>query len=544
MRKFFLPAAAFLAACGSPPAVHAQPTTAPGAPKLLIVLSIDQFSSDLFDAYRSTFTGGLARLSRGTVFRNGYQAHAATETCPGHSTLLTGNSPTHTGIIANAWYDERIARADKYIYCAEDESVPGSTSTKYQLSPVHLKVPTLGDFLKTASPQSRVVAVTGKDRSGVMMIGRSADQRWYWQADRFATDLAAPAPRSLALINRAVTTMIAAPEGGLEAPPQCVAKARTYQLKGSGRFVGNGRFARPGGDAVAFRASPALDGATLALAAGLIGEMSLGKGPATDLLAVSLAATDYVGHAFGTGGQEMCLQMLSLDRDLGDFFRRLDAAGIDYAVALSADHGGPDIPERARANGIAGADWIDPQLSGAEVGKALQLKLNLPRVDVIGNYAGDIDVGPNLGPADRARAIAAARDLFAAHPQVHAVFTQAEIAKVTMPTSSPDKWSVAERVRASFDPARSGDLIVITKPNIMPVADTRTYATMHGTPWDYDRRVPMIFWRSGMAAQDRADAVSTVDIMPTLAAMVGVPIGPTRIDGHCLSQVQGISCPR
>jgi len=348
----------------------------------------------------------------------------------------------------------------------------------------------------------------------------------------------------VALVNQAISMMIAAPQAGLEPTPACAAKSRVFQLPGSGRRVGNGRFERAAGDSAGFRSSPALDGATLALAAGLIGEMSLGKGPAPDLLTISLAATDYVGHAFGPGGQEMCLQMLSLDRDLGDFFRRLDGAGIDYSVIMSADHGGPDIPERARLNGIADADWIDPKLGSVDVGKALEAQLKLPKVDVIGNYAGDIDIGPNLAPADRARAIAAARNLFARHPQIEAVFTSTEVARLPMPAGPPDKWTLADRVRASFDPERSGDLIVISKPNIMPITDTRTYASMHGTPWDYDRRVPIIFWRPGMTPSDRAEAISTVDIMPTLAAWLGLPLGTTHIDGHCLGQISGTSCPR
>ena len=544
MRKCLLVAIAILAGCGSPPAARAQLAPVANAPKLTIVIGVDQLSADLFEAYRPMFTGGLARLSRGTVFRNGFQAHAATETCPGHSTVLTGLSPTHTGIIANAWYDERIARSDKFIYCAEDETRPGTTSVNYKVSPLHLKAPTLGDLLKAASPRSRVVAVAGKDRAAVMMTGRSADQRWYWNRDRYDTDLAGTPAGSVALLNRAVTSMIAAPQAGLEPTPQCAAKAQIYRLKGNGREVGNGRFARAAGDTAAFRNSPAMDGATLALAAGLVGEMSLGKGPAPDLLAINLAATDFVGHAYGSGGQEMCLQMLSLDRDLGDFFRRLDGAGIDYAVVLTADHGGPDIPERARARGIADADWVDPQLGAAAVGQALAAELKLPRVEVIGNYSGDVDIGPNLAPADRARAITAAKRLFARHPQVEAVFSQADMARVPMPSGPPDRWTLADRVRASFDPDRSGDLIVVTKPNIMPVTDTRTYATMHGSPWDYDRRVPIIFWRGGMATSDRAEAISTTDIMPTLAAWLGVRVDAARLDGHCLGQVAGIACPR
>src|SRR5690348_1693719 len=119
MRVKLLGAAAALSALPSvasaiPPLPPPPPPQAP--PRLMIVMSIDQLSSNLFEAYRPLFTGGLARLSGGTVFRNGYQAHDATETCPGHSTLLTGMSPAHTGIVANTWYDERIARQDKFIY--------------------------------------------------------------------------------------------------------------------------------------------------------------------------------------------------------------------------------------------------------------------------------------------------------------------------------------------------------------------------------------------------------------------------------------------
>src|SRR3546814_15277217 len=76
----------------------------------------------------------------------------------------------------------------------------------------------------------------------------------------------------------------------------------------------------------------------------------MGEGSGTDLLIVGLSATDYVGHGTGTEGSEMCLQMAGLDRELGDFFARLDATGIDYEVALTADHGGHDLPERHRQN--------------------------------------------------------------------------------------------------------------------------------------------------------------------------------------------------
>src|SRR3954468_2322384 len=92
----------------------------PSKPRLLVVISVDQFSADLFDEYRPQFTSGLARLATGTVFRNGYQSHAATETCPGHSTILTGDHPSRTGIIGNTWVDQSVNRSDVTVYCAED----------------------------------------------------------------------------------------------------------------------------------------------------------------------------------------------------------------------------------------------------------------------------------------------------------------------------------------------------------------------------------------------------------------------------------------
>src|SRR3954464_3933743 len=120
MRKFILAAGALFATQSA--------AQAPTPPKLLVVVSVDQFSANLFDEYRPQFTGGLARLAGGTVFRNGYQSHATTETCPGHSTLLTGDRPARTGIISNGWMNWNAPRSDKLVYCGEDESAAGSNS--------------------------------------------------------------------------------------------------------------------------------------------------------------------------------------------------------------------------------------------------------------------------------------------------------------------------------------------------------------------------------------------------------------------------------
>lgn len=540
MRKFLFASAAALLATQT----AAQPEPTP--PKLLVVISIDQFSANLFDEYRPQFTGGLARLASGTVFRNGYQSHALTETCPGHSTLLTGDHPARTGIINNFWVDQSIARPDKTVYCAEDETVPGTSSTNYKVSPRHLLVPTLGELMKRRWPGSRNVAVSGKDRAAVMMSGHVADQRWYWNGKTFVTAIdGAPMPQVVPKFDAALAASLAQPRPALEPPPYCQSKARAIPLQGGGAPVGTGQFARAAGDLIAFHASPELDGDTLALAAGLIEEMQLGRRTDPDILSVSLSATDYVGHTYGTEGEEMCLQLLELDRELGDFLQQLDSRGINYAVVLTADHGGKDIPERERLARVPGAARVDPALSPGTMGKALVAKLGLQGPGLLGSGPwGDIYVDRNLAPADQKRLLAAAVAAYRVHPQVEAVFTAAQIAATPLPTAPPETWSLIQRARASYYPGRSGDFVVILKKDVTPIADTsHNYVATHGSAWDYDRRVPILFWRSGMATANIDRSADTVDIMPTLASEIALPVQPGSVDGHCLTEVAGAQCP-
>ena len=147
-------------------------------PKLVVVISVDQFSANLFSQYRSRYVGGLRTLAdQGLVYINGYQTHSGTETCPGHSTILTGAHPARTGIVANSWYD----RADaSIVYCvsvaeAADPDARGSAK---------LRVDTLGDWLKAARPGARSVAVSGKDRAAIMMAGHHPDAVYFGTGQR------------------------------------------------------------------------------------------------------------------------------------------------------------------------------------------------------------------------------------------------------------------------------------------------------------------------------------------------------------------------
>jgi hypothetical protein len=409
--------------------------------------------------------------------------------------------------------------------------VPGD----YVASVGHLLVPTLGDRVKAVWPTSRNVAVAGKDLAALMMGGHRIDEVYWWKGKGFVTQDGATPGRVALEQNAAIATVLAAGDPGYALPADCAAHDRA--ITAGSVTVGTGRFALAPGDGTAFRASPRVDRAGLELATRVVDADRLGRGPTPDVLAISLSATDYIGHGYGTQGSEMCIQVHQLDAALGDFFGWLDARGIDYGVVLTADHGGFDAPERLRQQALPQAERADPALLPGALGQRVGAKLGL---DPKGLFleegpAGDVWVRQGLTAEQKAAVVAAAREDLLAHAQVAAVFTSGELAATPMPDGSPETWSLIQRARASFHAPRSGDFVVLLKRGVMamPVAGPGYVAT-HGSPWDYDRRVPILFWRKGMTGFEQPSPVETVDIAPTLAAWIGLKLPPGTFDGRCL----------
>ena len=514
-------------------------------PTLIVAISVDQFSADLFSEYRSSFTGGLKRLASGAVFPSGYQSHAATETCPGHATIMTGVHAGRAGIIANNWIDLSIKREDKTVYCAEDERIDGTsfgditaaTQGDYVASAWHLLVPTLGERLKKISPGSRNVAVAGKDRSALMMGGKDVDDIYWWKGNGFATLDGRGLSPSMTALNKAIGEKIDKARPAYPVPAHCAARNAKI-MHGDGQSVGDYAFQRPDGAGRIYRGSPDFDGSVIAAATALLNEHRLGQGDATDVLSIGLAATDYIGHAFGTAGLEMCIQMSALDQSLGEFFDLLDGQDIDYVVMLTADHGGLDLPERMRLQGVPTAQRVDAALNAKSIGTTIARELKMASDKPV-LYAdspfGDYYVSLDLSENRRAQVKDSAMALIAAHAQVESVLDHDDILAIEIPDGPPEEWTLAQRVRASFHPDRSGDFIVLLKKGVTPIASTaRGYVATHGSPWDYDRRVPILFWREGIRHFEQPLSVMTVDIAPTLAALVGVDIPADETDGKCL----------
>lgn len=513
-----------------------------GTPRLVVAIAIDQLSADIFAQHRQYFTGGFARLLDGAVFPSGYQAHAITETCPGHSTILTGSHPGRNGVIANRWFDMSVARDDVRIYCSEDPDVEGSSSNDYTVSTRHLLVPTLGDLLQRVSDASQVVSVAGKDRAAIMLGGARADHM-FWPGDAgFTTFEDRNTPDALRSINETAMQAAVSTRQALPVPEHCNAYNRAIPV-GEEETVGTHVFARgPTTSGRDILTSPEGDLLTLVLAADLVSELGLGQGETTDLLAIGLSATDYIGHAYGTHGVEMCVQLTALDAMLGDFFARLDARGISYIVMLTADHGGLDLPERQNAQAAPRATRLLPGFETLDDRLAEETGLETPILRADSPF-GDFYVDRSVPEDRRAEVIDRAIALISAHSQVYRVFARDEIMAQTITDAPPEHWTVLDRVRANYHPDRSGDFIVVLQPRVTPIPQPfpGAYVATHGSVWDYDRRVPILFWWPGVEHVEQPLGVMTVDILPTLASMIDLDISGVEIDGRCLDLMPDVT---
>ncbi len=263
-----------------------------------------------------------------------------------------------------------------------------------------------------------------------------------------------------------------------------------------------------------------------------IDKLKLGRGEGADFLAISFSALDLVGHAKGPDSPDVHKTLVYLDATLGELFDVLDhrVGRGNYVVAITGDHGVARVPEIAAKDGVdAGRADIGELTS--RVTKAL-LAFGGGEKPVAAFADGDLYFAPGIW----VKISADPQALDAVFAAIRGVAGVADVFRVDQLGELAEKNSLARAALLSEFPGRGGDLFVITKPNWF--FDRRDKAgewgagTTHGTPYDYDQRVPIILMGAGIRAGRNADAVTPADIAPTFAELTGITIAHT--DGHPL----------
>jgi predicted AlkP superfamily pyrophosphatase or phosphodiesterase len=539
-------AAALLLAAGlafAPVALPAQVATP--RPRLLVVIAVDQLRADYMDRFRPFFGRGGFNLflQRGASFASARYEHATTTTCAGHAVMLTGSYATVNGIIGNDWFD---AAAGREVYCAADTTVRLIGAGGEGRSPRNLNGATVGDLLKIATGgRSRVVTVSAKDRSAIMLGGHLGDAAYWMEDTLFVTSTyyrpdmpqwarefngsgkvtAYAGKKWERLLPAAAYESVGPDDVPTEADESGMGRTFPHQVAA----VSSGEDFVESFDQTPFSNDVVADFAMRAMAA-----EGLGKDTVTDVLGISFSANDRAGHAYGPDSHEVMDITIRLDRTLARLFAYLDrTVGLANVVAvLTADHGVAPLPEVfSRLHPGASARRFHPAVVDTLVNAALTAAYGPASAPGWVVHHDQPQIYLNLA-ALRAKKVSVedaekvAQAAVRTVPGVHEVLTETELARARATGSRSGE-------ALSYHPGRSGNLYYQMAPYIL--VDDEPTGTGHGTPWEYDRQVPVLLFGSRIVPGIRRTPATVADIAPTLSALLGLT-APGGTQGRVLSE--------
>jgi predicted AlkP superfamily pyrophosphatase or phosphodiesterase len=511
-----------------------------GPPRLLVILSVDQMRQDYVERYGSQWTRGLKRLvERGARFTRASYPYPATVTCAGHATISTGTFPATHGMVLNQWFERELNRA---VPCTHDPEAGLLTRAGPVEPPGHsarrLRAPALADELRVQRGDGpRVVALSQKARSAIMLGGRRPDLAGWFDRGRGWVSSTAFPDQWLAALHATEQRHPAEADYGKVWTRSLPPERYLFEDEGLGERKAGWTASFPhalesksGRPDEAFyglwETSPFSDEALGRLAMAMLDELRLGQREATDLLALSFSALDYVGHAFGPRSHEVQDVLVRLDAVVGSLLDALDqrvGAG-RYVVVLTGDHGVSPIPEQMEAAGLD-AGRIDTKALAERIEEALVPHLG-PGPHVSALYYTEVYFTPGTYQKllDTPAALVAALRTIERTPGVYRAVRGDEL------RDTPSRDPLVQAAAHGYVPDRSGDILILPRPYFI----TSTAVATHGTPYDYDARVPLILAGAALRPGEYLQPVTPADIAPTLAWFAGITL--PRSDGRVLHE--------
>ncbi len=525
----------------------AAQTPEPEQPRLCVMIVVDQLIPEQLERLEPWLDGGLGRLwKEGRVYRRAQLAHGLTFTAPGHVSAATGMWPVNHGVVANRWYDRETRRS---VYCCEDPEARMVSNAgvqveekDYRRSPVLSFVPTIAHHIEAHAEGARTISICAKDRAAVGMAGRAGELALWWDW-RTAAGFVTSSFYSESL-----------PEWVREWNLGWRERASGYLWKRSfeGELVGaavaederDGEYAVNGwtrsmphqfreveaGASKKERSRLAKQVYESALGDEFVADLTLralatgeyGTDETLDLLAASFASTDTAGHLFGPFSVEVTDVVLRLDALLGKIFKDLDERVGEgrWVCGLTSDHGVLALPEELVKRGLGGvrvpkkqvgadrkalADHIAKLHAGGLVLKTATEGVYLDRAKMAELKLDAVKVREDVRDYALSEMTAIAQ-----------AYTQEEI-ELAIYQGTDD--ALLELAARSYVSNRSPDVFLQHKPwHLMGEVG----GTTHGSPYEYDRRIPLLFLGAPFAAEARFEHATSCDMVPTLLHACGI----------------------
>ena len=530
------------------------------SPRLILQITVDQLRADLPTRYYDRLgEGGFRYLwESGVVYRNAHHAHANTETIVGHATLATGAHPSAHGMVGNLWFDRESGfttynvEDPDYRLLSKDASVDASTeidptqraARSDGRSPAAMLVTTFADELRSnTGGKAKVVGVSVKDRGAISMAGHSGTAYWFSKASGEFVTSTYYLDRYPNWVNAFNATnpakQFAGTQWTLLHDQESYLFGNSDDREWEADVGGFGRtFPHDFGDGTArffttwLTLSPAGDEIVLDFAKEALVAEQLGQDATADYLSVSFSSTDYVGHVFGPSSLEAEDNILRLDRTLADLIAFVDEkVGLENTlIVLSADHGGPDTPGFLGSLGIP-AGYVEPE-SWDRDGALARIKdefgIEGPLIETYDHpylyFSADVKNNRNI---DQEGLEAAVIEELSKFRGVSLAVSSSALRRGNLPDTE-----LYRAVLHNFNPKRSGDVYVVFEPNwFINDFDGLVVASTHGSPWNYDTHVPIVFAGVGLQPRTIDRKVLTVDVAATLSAYMGIkqPSGASGI---------------
>lgn len=518
-----------LLGCGTASAQQSN-TVAIERPKLVVGIVVDQMRWDYLYRYQKRYTdGGFKRLlGEGFSCENTMIPYVPSVTAIGHTCIYTGSVPSIHGIAGNNFVKE-----GKKVYCTDDDSVKpvGTTSKAALMSPRNLWVSTIGDEMKIASNgRAKVVGVALKDRASILPAGHNPNGA-FWFDDQTGCFITSSyymdrLPKWVEAFNGKRL-----PEQYLSQKWNTIYPKNTYtESTTDENEYENG--IREGVKATLplnlpelykkygygiIRNTPFGNSLTLDMAKAAIDGEQLGADDETDLLAVSCSSTDYIGHQVGTHAIETEDTYLRLDKAIADFLAYLDSkvGKGNYLVFLSADHGAMNNAAFLQDRRIPAGSWNASatakklnQVLAKEYPEAGDIVKTVMNYQVFFNR--DVIKSKQLDFDNIKQTVV---NVLKEDPSVLYACDMATASTESIPEE------VKSRIINGYNRERSGDVVIILKPNFYAHS---MKGTDHGAWNSYDTHIPLVFMGWGIKHGATTKQTFMTDIAPTIAAMLHV----------------------
>lgn len=514
-------------------------------PKLVVGIVVDQMRQDYIYRYWNKFgNGGFKKLiNEGYFYKNTHFNYVPTYTGPGHASIYTGTSPATHGIIANDWF---VKETNKMTYCTEDPTVKpvGSDSKAGLMSPKNLLVTTIGDELKlNTNQQSKVFAISLKDRSSILPAGHSANGAFWFDGSNgkfiSSTHYLNQLPTWLNDFNNLQLAKQYLSKGWNTLYPlanytESIADKNNYEAapnkKDTAIFPYDYSMQLKENNYDILRATPYGNTITKDLALACLKAEQLGKRKHTDMLCISFSSTDYVGHSYGPRSVEVEDVYLRLDKDLEELINTLNTTvGKDnYVLFLTADHGASDVPAHLMDLKIPAGYIDEDELTKTvksfcqnQYGDSLVSSITNQQIFLNESKMSSIKLNKFSVEHTLANFMLTIKGVAEAYPS--------EVLKFENYTDGTFKYLIQK----GYNHVRSGNVAFSYNPSWM---EYHNKGTTHGASYSYDTHVPLLFYGMGIPKGSTVKKVNIVDIAPTISVMLHMSF-PNGTTGKPLEEV-------